>query len=355
MLGPSGPEAASAKPNTSPSSAVLPTPDVFWVKNWLPVPVNPAARPRSTLTAPIEAMLLDSNGTPTPRSAKPSPLKSPDPSANPKKSPSSEPPPTPGEFWVKNPLPVPVNPAALPGSTLTAPTAKMLLDSIGTPTPRSANPSWLKSPDASALPNESPASAALPTPGVSWVKNWLPVAVSPAAPPNSRLTAPASSALPTDSNGTPTAKSAKPSLLKSPDAKALPNESLVSAVSVPDVSWVKNWLPVGVSPAALPYRTLTAPASRTLPTDSNGTPMARSAKPSLLKSPTVSVSPNESCSSPVSAPDVSWVKNWLPVPVNPAARPYSTLTAPASVALPTDSPGTPTARSAKPSSLKSAC
>jgi hypothetical protein len=92
-----------------------------------------------------------------------------------------------------------------------------------------------------------------------------------------------------------------------------------------------------------------------LPTDSPGAPTARSAKPSLSKSPAVNASPKPSNSSAMlPTPGLSWVKSWLPDPVSPAAPPYSTFTAPAPVILPTDSPGTPTARSADPSLLKSA-
>jgi hypothetical protein len=50
------------------------------------------------------------------------------------------------------------------------------------------------------------------------------------------------------------------------------------------LSWVKSWLPVPLSPPAVPYSTLTAPASARLPTSSKGIPMARSARPSLSKS-----------------------------------------------------------------------
>jgi hypothetical protein len=141
---------------------------------------------------------------------------------------------------------------AVPGSTLTAPTANRLLDSNGAPTARSPKPSLLKSPAAKASPNESPSSEALPTPGVSWVNNWLPVPVSPAAPPYSTLTAPTPNRL-LDSPGAPTARSAKPSLLKSPAAKTSPKKSPSSAVlPTPGLSWVNNWLPDPVSPAAPP-------------------------------------------------------------------------------------------------------
>ena len=49
-----------------------------------------------------------------------------------------------------------------------------------------------------------------------------------------------------------------------------------------------------VSPPAEPYRTLTAPASAAAPTFSNGAPAARSAKPSLSKSPAATAKPNRS-------------------------------------------------------------
>jgi hypothetical protein len=120
---------------------------------------------------------MDSPWTPTPRSAKPSLSKSPTPNMLPKKSPASAVLPTPGLSWVKNWLPVPVSPAALPYSTLTAPTSCRLLDSPAAPIARSAKPSLLKSPTPNALPKVSPASAVLPTPAVFWVKNWLPVPV----------------------------------------------------------------------------------------------------------------------------------------------------------------------------------
>ena len=67
-VGPRPPEAASAKPNASNSSAVEPTPGLFWVKVWLLDPVSPVGVPYSTLTAPTARLLpMDSNGTPTAR------------------------------------------------------------------------------------------------------------------------------------------------------------------------------------------------------------------------------------------------------------------------------------------------
>jgi hypothetical protein len=50
------------------------------------------------------------------------------------------------------------------------------------------------------------------------------------------------------------------------------------------LTWVNSWLPVPLSPPAVPYSTVTAPASGILPMSSSGAPMTRSAKPSWLKS-----------------------------------------------------------------------
>jgi hypothetical protein len=79
----------------------------------------------------------------------------------------------------------------------------------------------------------------------------------------------------------PTARSAKPSWLKSPAASEKPKRSLFSALlATPEVFWVKYWLPLPLSPPAEPYSTLTAPAKVMSPTPSPGAPTARSAKPS---------------------------------------------------------------------------
>src|SRR5215216_4968689 len=85
-----------------------------------------------------------------------------------------------------------------------------------------------------------------------------------------------------------------------------------------------------------------------LPTSSKGAPAAKSSRPSLLKSPDASVSPNTSSTSTALT---GWVKVCAPVRVMPPAEPYSTLTAPAKEVLPTLSRGAPTAKSAKSSSL----
>jgi hypothetical protein len=70
-------------------------------------------------------------------------------------------------------------------------------------------------------------------------------------------------------------------LLKSPAASAQPNESKASEAPP---TWVNGWAPVPLSPLPVPYRTLIAPAESFSP----GTPTARSANPSLSKSPPAS-------------------------------------------------------------------
>ena len=184
-------------------------------------------------------------------------------------------------------------PAAEPRSTLTAPAlASVPTSSPRTPTARSSKPSLLKSPTARASPNGSPLSARSRSPALSWCQIWSPAAVRPAAEPYSTLTAPAFAAAPTSSPRTPIARSSKPSLSKSPTARARRRSRPLSAApSMPATSWCQNWSPVAVSPAAEPCSTLTAPAFATVPTSSPGTPMARSSKPSLSKSPTARALP----------------------------------------------------------------
>ena len=160
-------------------------------------------------------------------------------------------------------------------------------------------------------------------PALSWCQIWLPVAVRPAADPRSTLTAPAFAIAPTSSPRAPIARSSKPSLLKSPTARASPKRSPVSAtLSMPALSWCQNWLPVAVRPAADPRSTLTAPALATVPTSSPGAPTARSSKPSLSKSPTAKALPNASpLSATLATPALSWCQIWSPVAVRPARRP----------------------------------
>ena len=56
--------------------------------------------------------------------------------------------------------------------------------------------------------------------------------------------------------------------------------------------WFQNWLPVVVRPLAEPLSVMTAPAAAAVPTVMPGAPIARSAKPSPLKSPAASAKPN---------------------------------------------------------------
>src|SRR6266545_2201627 len=335
----------------SSASTVSGTPEVSSVNCWLPLPVRPPAVPGRTLTAPASiAAPTSSEGAPTARSRNPLLLKSPAASAWLKASSPSVTPGTPGVSSVNCWLPLPVRPPAVPGRTLTAPPFSTApTSSEGTPTPRSSTPLPLKSPAASASPKASSASALPGTPAVSWVSCWLPVAVSPDAEPYRTVTAPASTIVPTSSNSTATARSARLSLLKSPPASRWPRWSSPSVTpATPGVSSVNCWLPVADRPAAEPYRTLTEPPLTAAPTSSEGAPTARSSTPLLLKSPAASASPKpSSVSAAPTIPGVSWVNCWLPVPVSPAAEPYRTVTAP------TSSNSTATARSVRPSLLKS--
>src|ERR687897_788387 len=200
-----------------------------------------------------------------------------------------------------------------------------------TPAARSAAPSPSKSPAPSAKPTSSSGSTTPDTPGLSWMKNWLPFPVNPPVVPYSTFTAPPLAAAPTFSRHTPTARSAKPSPSKSPAAIVPPKASSPSALlPTPGLSWVNSWLPVPVSPPVVPYSTFTAPASTIAPRSSNVTPTARSANPSPSKSPIASVSPKPSPGSePPGTPGLSWVKSRLPVPVSPLAVPSRIFTAPA--------------------------
>src|SRR5215211_2561904 len=329
--------AASCSPNSSPASTVPAT----WVNSRPPLADNPPVEPYSVLRAPASsAVPTSSSGAAAASSANPSCLKPPAANAHPKMSQRSATPPT----WVNSRPPVAVRPAAEPGRTLTAP-APMVVPtrSLGAPAARSANPSWLKSSAANAAPIWSLASTVPPT----WVTSRPPVAVRPAAEPGTTLPAPAPTAVPTASPGAPAARSTKPSWLKSAAASADPNWSPPSTLPA---TWVNSRPPLVVKPPGGPYSTLTTPAAKTLPTDSYGAPTARSAKPSWLKSPAANAQPNQSW---VSAALPTWVNSRPPAVVNPSAEPYSTLTAPASRTPPTSSPEAPPAKSANPSPLKS--
>src|SRR6266508_3793874 len=341
----------------SSASTVSGTPEVSSVNCWLPLPVRPPAVPGRTLTAPASiAAPTSSEGAPTARSRNPLLLKSPAASAWLKASPASALPGTPGVSWVSCWLPAPLRPEAEPYRTVTAPASTIVpTSSNSTATARSARPSLLKSPLASRCPKWSSPSVTPVTPGLSSVNCWLPLPVRPPAVPGRTLTAPPFSTAPTSSEGAPTPRSSTPLPLKSPAASASPKASSASALpGTPAVSWVSCWLPVAVSPDAEPYRTVTATASTIVPTSSNSTATARSARLSLLKSPVASRWPRWSSPSVTPAtPGVSSVNCWLPVADRPAAEPYRTLTEPPLTAAPTSSEGAPTARSSTPLLLKS--
>src|SRR6266540_3077665 len=237
-----------------------------------------------------------SKGAAMVRSSAPSLLKSLPARVDPKKSLGSATPAIPPVPWKKTWSPVTDRSAAEPYRTLMPPASNLVpTSSKGTPMAMSPNPSLLKSPLVSAKPNSSPISAVPSTPPTPWRNCWLPAALSPPAEPYRTLTAPACVRAPSPSEGTPTARSAKPSLSKSPTPRSAPKPSPASAVpSTPAVSWEKNWPPPAARPLADPYRTLTAPASVIVPTSSPGTPMARSPKPSLLKSPAAKALPKKS-------------------------------------------------------------
>jgi hypothetical protein len=87
------------------------------------------------------------------------------------------------------------------------------------------------------------------------------------------------------------------------------------------------------------------PASAVAPMSSPGTPMARSATPPP-NWPAARAAPRPSPVSAVpGAPPPLWWNSWLPAATKPESSPYSTVTAPAPVLVPTVSPGAPTARS----------
>jgi hypothetical protein len=218
-----------------------------------------------------------------------------------------------------------------------------------------ASSSWAplpRSPADIAQPNRSPASALSPTPVEFWCQNWSPVVVGPAALPYKTFTAPASTADPTSSPGTPMATSSSGPPPKSPTDRDAPKESPTSALSsTPAVSWCQSWSPAAVRPAADPKITWITPES-TAARFSPGTPTTRSSNPSPFRSPAATAVPNRSLASTVSEIwGEFWVQTWFPVSDRPEAEPYSTCTVPASASDWTSSAGTPTARSSKPSPL----
>src|SRR5919204_2576404 len=99
-------------------------------------------------------------------------------------------------------------------------------------------------------------------PELSWFHSCDPEALRPLADPYSTTAAPARSSPDTVLPGAPTARSAKPSPLKSPEASDAPNWSLEAAEpATPDVSSDHSVAPEEVSPELEPRRTSTTPAS----------------------------------------------------------------------------------------------
>ena len=91
------------------------TPTLFWCQTWLPVAASPPAPPYSTLAAPESATLpRSSSGTPTARSSRVSPFRSPAARAWPKRSDGSTVSRTPALFWCQIWLPVAESPPAPP-------------------------------------------------------------------------------------------------------------------------------------------------------------------------------------------------------------------------------------------------
>ena len=124
-----------------------------------------------------------SRGTPTARSANPSPSKSPAASDLPNSASWRSVPPIPSLSIVQNWLPVAEIPAADPYRTFTPPASSSFESSRGTPTARSAKPSPSKSPAATANPNSSSTSAVPWISALSWVQTWFPFEVRPLADP----------------------------------------------------------------------------------------------------------------------------------------------------------------------------
>ena len=169
------------------------------------------------------------------------------------------------------------------------------------------------------------------------------------------VTEPVCSFFPLLSLGAPIAKSVKPSLLKSPDVRTAPQWSYASFLSgTPGIFW---WMRKEVSvviPDGLPYKSVTAPASWNWPYFSPGAPIAKSLKPSLLKSPDVIAQPHLSFSSPASGiPLVSWSISCEPLVERPDDDPYKMDIFPTSFFPFLSFSGAATARSSYPSPLKS--
>jgi hypothetical protein len=141
-----------------------------------------------------------------------------------------------------------------------------------------------------------------------------------------------------------------------PARSEVPRLSVSAVPATPAAPCQNCWLPLPVSPPADPYSTFTAPAPIAAPTPSCTTPTARSAKLSMSKSPRPTPTQTGRRVRPSRAPPRAVLaKQLIAGPGQPARRPYWTLTAPAPRTDPTPWNGAPTAKSTKPSLLKSAC
>lgn len=176
----------------------------------------------------------------------------------------------------------------------------------GIPMARSSSPSASKSPTVSASPNRSPKRPA-PAPRLSETRNRLRAAAArrPELPPKSRVTDPASPMEDTRICGAPTARSSNPSPSKSPTASRSPQNA--PSCAVPATFGLSRLISSKLMFAALlaPYAMIRFPRFSTQngPVNTGQPPMcrvkiARSPKPSPLKSPLASSSPARSPTRP---------------------------------------------------------
>ena len=170
-------------------------------------------------------------------------------------------------------------------------------------------------------PEAVAASATLDDPGLSWCQSWLPAAVRPRGRAVDHI-APRRIALRPDVLvGAPTARSAKPSPLKSPAVRAEPKKSPASAESaIPGMFWCQNWLPAAVG--RQPRR-----RSRSPPRRHHSAPSFRRGPPrQVVEAVVVEVAGGEGGRTVVSSakyviPGLSWCQYWLPVGGQPPAVP----------------------------------
>ncbi len=193
------PQTTSAKPSPSKSPAATAPPQRPPLVNEAttggrrPPCVNPPEVPKKRWTDPASKRgtapaTRASAGQPITRSAKPSPLASPAPSADPHWSNASTPlEMDPTESCVRKTPLVSLSPLVQPKRTLTAPASKMTpsgpRSSPGQPIARSSRPSPSKSPVASEAPQLSFSSTPPEIPELSWLKVCVTPAASPLADP----------------------------------------------------------------------------------------------------------------------------------------------------------------------------